>query len=58
MICRACVRAADNGLQGWEAHEEYGCKGDCDCQHRTGSPESLFNSNTIQSVGTLSDPKG
>lgn len=42
MICAPCAKCADAGTQGEEAHLEAGCEG-CDCEHRVGTPEELYN---------------
>jgi len=48
MICVPCRTAADKGEQGWEAHQARGCKGDCTCMHRVGTPEVLLNQERIE----------
>lgn len=66
MICNPCKLAADNGEQGEAAHRARGCKGDCDCMHRTGSLESMYNPETVKQMvdeglgqrGTLTTPEG
>lgn len=36
MICSACARAANRGLNGWENHKKAGCREGtwCDCAHK------------------------
>lgn len=61
MICKACAEAAANGVQGEEGHRGYGCKGDCDCQHRVGTLEAMFSPETvaqIRAAGSSTDPEG
>lgn len=50
MICNPCKAAADMGEQGEEAHKKRGCKGDCDCMHRTGPRETMFNPQTVKDM--------
>lgn len=66
MICNPCKTAADMGEQGWEAHQARGCKGDCDCMHRAGARETMFNSEAVKAMvddelgqrGITSSPEG
>lgn len=50
MICPPCREAADLGEQGALAHRARGCKGDCDCMHRTGSVEALYNPDAVKQM--------
>lgn len=66
MICLPCRTAADRGEQGWEAHRARGCKGDCDCMHRAGAAETMYNPATVKHMvdeelgqqGSSSGPEG
>lgn len=66
MICPPCRQAADLGEQGEAAHRARGCKGDCDCMHRTGSVEAMYNPDAVKQMvehglvqqGTLTTPEG
>lgn len=66
MICPPCRIAADRGEQGEAAHRARGCKGDCDCMHRVGPAEVMYNPETVKQMvdnelgqpGPLSPPEG
>jgi len=66
MICRPCRTSADKGIQGEEAHRAAGCKGDCDCMHRQGAAETMYNPATVKDMrdyevgqqGVPSGPEG
>lgn len=66
MICVPCRTAADRGEQGEEAHRARGCKGDCDCMHRVGAAETMYNPATVKQMvddelvqpGTLTPSEG
>lgn len=54
------------GEQGWEAHQARGCKGNCDCMHRAGTRETMYNPQTVKAMvddelgqqATASRPEG
>lgn len=50
MICPPCRTAADMGEQGEAAHKARGCKGDCDCMHRAGPREAMYNPPTVKQM--------